>query len=333
MLNHKDLKKQFLLRGFEEKIWGPWNFVRAVRRVLSEQISENEKGGDITRLINYAYALPRLENEIIGENSQKLKTISGNLGLLSKEEKIKFIKSQKISKEYLDFLQTKVMPLADDLIGHFLFMLRQNYGVDDYDFKDLFLKYNINFSDSIENAYKKYIKRHQEHSRTASAGQFKGGLADASEITIKYHTATHLLLGALRQLLSPEIYQKGSNITSERLRFDFNYPEKLSTEQLKSIEDLVNEKISEKIPVEMMEMSKDEALKLAKVSFDPSKYGDKVKLYCIGGNPSTSLGLTAFSCELCGGPHVKNTGELGKFKIIKEEASSAGVRRIKAVLE
>ncbi len=167
------------------------------------------------------------------------------------------------------------------------------------------------------------FKKHQDLSRTASAGAFKGGLQGTSEMETKYHTATHLLLVALRQLFGSEIYQKGSNITAERLRFDFNYPEKLTAEQLKQAEDLVNEKIQEKIPVELTEMSKDEALKLAKVSFDPAKYGDTVKVYKI----------SDFSTELCGGPHVMNTSELGHFKITKEEASSAGVRRIKAILE
>lgn len=166
-------------------------------------------------------------------------------------------------------------------------------------------------------------KKHQELSRSASAGMFKGGLADASEITIKYHTATHLLLAALREVLGPETYQKGSNITAERMRFDFNYPQKLTAEQLKRIEDLVNEKIAASLPVEMTEMQKDEALKNVKVSFDPTKYGDIVKVYKI----------SDFSSELCGGPHVKNTSELGHFKVKKEEASSAGVRRIKAILE
>lgn len=171
--------------------------------------------------------------------------------------------------------------------------------------------------------FNKLFKEHQEKSRTASVGMFRGGLADQSEITVKYHTATHLLLAALRQFFGQEIYQKGSNITAERLRFDFNYPEKLTPEQLRQVEDLVNQKIQEKIPVEMTEMSKDEALKIAKVSFDPAKYGEMVKVYTIGD----------FSTELCGGPHVANTGDLGHFKITKEEASSAGVRRIKAVLE
>jgi len=167
------------------------------------------------------------------------------------------------------------------------------------------------------------FKKHQDLSRTASAGAFKGGLQGAGEMETKYHTATHLLLAALREILGPETYQKGSNITAERLRFDFNYPEKVSPEKLKEVEDLVNQKIQAGIPVEMTEMSKDEALKIAKVSFDPVKYGDIVKVYKIGD----------FSIELCGGPHVRNLSELGRFKIKKEEASSAGVRRIKAILE
>jgi len=175
----------------------------------------------------------------------------------------------------------------------------------------------------ISDKFSERLKKHQELSRTTSAGFFKGGLSDTSEITIKYHTATHLLLAALREILGKDIYQKGSNITAERLRFDFNYPEKVTPELLTKIEDLVNEKIQENIPVEMTEMSKNEALKIAKVSFDPAKYGDIVKVYKIGD----------FSIELCGGPHVKNTGELGHFKIIKEESSSVGVRRIKAIIE
>lgn len=171
--------------------------------------------------------------------------------------------------------------------------------------------------------FEEEFKKHQELSRTASAGAFKGGLQSAGETETKYHTATHLLLAALREILGPETYQKGSNITSERLRFDFNCPQKLTDEQIKKTEDLVNEKIKENIPVEMLEMAKSEALKIAKVSFDPSNYGDTVKVYKIG----------EFSIELCGGPHVKNTGELGHFKITKEEASSAGIRRLRAILE
>ncbi|MEW5907612.1 MAG: alanine--tRNA ligase [Patescibacteria group bacterium] len=171
--------------------------------------------------------------------------------------------------------------------------------------------------------FNEQLKAHQELSRTASAGMFKGGLADDSEQTTKYHTATHLLLAALRKILGEHVIQKGSNITEKRLRFDFNHPQKLTHEQIQTIEDLVNKKIEEKIPVQMTEMHKDEALKTTKISFDPSKYGEIVKVYQIGD----------FSIELCGGPHVKSTSELGHFKIIKEDASSAGVRRIRAVLE
>ncbi len=168
------------------------------------------------------------------------------------------------------------------------------------------------------------MKKHQEISKAGSEQKFKGGLAGTGEMETKYHTATHLLLAALRKILGGEIVQKGSNITTERMRFDFNWPEKVSADKLKLVEDLVNQKIGEKIPVEMLELPKEEAKKIVTtLSFDLSKYGDIVKVYKIGD----------FSAEFCGGPHVKNTAELGHFKIVKEEASSAGVRRIKAVLK
>lgn len=177
--------------------------------------------------------------------------------------------------------------------------------------------------DLDEKEFQEELRKHQEISRAGAEQKFGGGLADHSEKVVKYHTATHLLLAALREILGREIYQKGSNITAERLRFDFNYLEKLSEEQIKKVEGLVNKKIKEDIEVEMMELPKYEALKIAKVSFDPSKYGDIVKVYKIGD----------FSIELCGGPHVESTGLLGRFKIIKEESSGAGIRRIRAVLK
>jgi alanyl-tRNA synthetase len=174
---------------------------------------------------------------------------------------------------------------------------------------------------------KKFDEQMAEHQLISKAGseqKFKGGLAGTGEMETKYHTATHMLLAALRQVLKAEIVQKGSNITAERLRFDFNWDEKLTPEQIKAVEDLVNEKIQENIPVKLLELPKDEATKVVTtLSFDLSKYGDIVKVYKIGD----------FSAEFCGGPHVENTGVLGHFKITKEEASSAGVRRIKAILE
>jgi len=167
------------------------------------------------------------------------------------------------------------------------------------------------------------FKKHQELSRTASAGMFKGGLADASEETIKYHTAAHLMLAALRQVLGDQVSQKGSNITPERLRFDFSYNQKMAPEEIRQVEDLVNDKIKEDLPVKMEEMTLEEARTAGATGAFESKYGERVKVYSIDN----------FSKEICGGPHVKHTGEIGKFKIIKEESSSAGIRRIRAIVE
>ncbi len=175
--------------------------------------------------------------------------------------------------------------------------------------------------------FRSELEKHQEKSRTASAGMFKGGLADNKIETTRLHTAAHLLLAALRHELGDDIEQKGSNITEERLRFDFNYPEKLTDEQIKKIEDLVNLKIEESLPVTMQEMEIEEAKKSGATGSFHDRYGDTVKIFTIGAMEEP------FSREICGGPHVENTSELGHFKITKEESSSAGVRRIKAVLQ
>lgn len=170
--------------------------------------------------------------------------------------------------------------------------------------------------------FKERFKKHQELSRTASAGKFKGGLAGNSEIETKYHTATHLLNAALKVVVDKNVHQKGSNITDERMRFDFSCDHKLTDEEKKKTEDLVNEWIKEGLDVTVKEMSKSDAINSGAECMFIEKYPDIVTVYSIGN----------VSKELCGGPHVKNTSELGHFKIIKEEASSAGVRRIKAVL-
>ena len=175
--------------------------------------------------------------------------------------------------------------------------------------------------------FNKKMAEHQKLSQTASAGMFKGGLADAGEETKRLHTATHLLNSALRQILGNHVMQKGSNITAERLRFDFTHSGKMTDEEKKKVEEIVNQKIAEKLPVNFEEMQKEEAEKIALHSF-AEKYGEMVKVYSIGDNDSGY-----FSREFCGGPHVSNTSELGHFKILKEEAVSAGVRRIKAILE
>lgn len=170
-------------------------------------------------------------------------------------------------------------------------------------------------------------KEHQEKSRTAAKGMFKGGLTDTSEMSTKYHTASHLLLAALRKVLGEHVYQKGSNITPERLRFDFPNETKLTPEQVKEVEDLVNEQMEKKLDVTFEEIDKGEALKLVPFAAFTEKYGEKVKLYYIGPKENP------FSLEICNGPHVENIGDLGKFKISKQENVGAGVKRIKAILE
>ncbi|MFA5459808.1 MAG: alanine--tRNA ligase [Candidatus Paceibacterota bacterium] len=177
------------------------------------------------------------------------------------------------------------------------------------------------------NLFQEEIKKHQELSRTAAAGKFKGGLADTSEQTTKLHTACHLLLAALRKVLGNHVEQKGSNITAERLRFDFSHSEKLTNEQIKEIEEIVNKAIKNNLPITFEEMSLEDAKKQGASGVFESKYGEKVKVYTIGEKDNF------FSKEICGGPHVKSIGSLGYFKIIKQESSGAGIRRVKAILE
>lgn len=178
-----------------------------------------------------------------------------------------------------------------------------------------------NLTVDIEGFYQKF-KEHQEKSRMGSAQKFKGGLSGDSEMDIKYHTATHLLNAALKRVLGDHVHQKGSNITPERMRFDFSHDSKLTPEQKEAVENLVNEWIREAIPVTHFETTKQEAIDMHAEAQFIEKYGDTVTVYKIGD----------VSLEICGGPHVENTKELGHFKIKKEEASSAGVRRIKAIL-
>ncbi len=174
-----------------------------------------------------------------------------------------------------------------------------------------------------EKGFEEAFKEHREKSHAQAAGEFKGGLADTGVATTRLHTATHLLNAALKTVLSPDINQKGSNITPERLRFDFNFARPMTQEEIQAVEDLVNEKIKENIPVVYEEMPYDRARAEGIVGVFDNKYGDVVKTYSIG----------CFSREMCGGPHAANTGELGHFKIVKEQSSASGIRRIKAILE
>jgi alanyl-tRNA synthetase len=174
-----------------------------------------------------------------------------------------------------------------------------------------------------ENGFETEYQAHRQLSRQKAEGKFKGGLADQTEQTTRLHTATHLVHQALRLVLGPSVRQMGSNITAERLRFDFSYPDKLSDEQLRQVEDIVNEQIAKDLPVRFEIMPLQAALQSGALAFFGEKYGEQVKVYSIG----------SFSKEVCGGPHVSRTGELGRFRVVKQAAVGQGIRRIRGVLD
>ena len=229
-------------------------------------------------------------------------------------------KFNKTLNKGLKKLNEEMEKVKDSLPGEIVFRLYDTYGFPPEVTEEIAKEHNLKVD---MEAFNNLFKNHQEKSRQASTAKFKGGLKSTGEIETKYHTATHLLNQALKEVLGDHIHQKGSNITEERLRFDFSHPEKVSKEDLKKVEDIVNQKIKEDLPVTCRVMSKEEALTSGAEAMFIDKYGDEVKVYFIGN----------FSKEICGGPHVKSTGELGHFKIKKEESSSSGVRRIKAILE
>ena len=237
------------------------------------------------------------------------------------EEKDKFVKTlTKGEKEFEKEIEEIKKQGKEKVDGKIVFKLYDTYGFPPEVTEEL-AKENGMKIDKEE--FSKLFKEHQEKSRAGSEQKFKGGLASTGEMETKYHTATHLLNAALKQILGPHVHQKGSNITADRMRFDFSHPSKMTDEEKQKTEDLVNQWIKEAIPVEHMEMKKDEAIKMGAEAMFIEKYGDIVSVYKIGD----------VSLELCGGPHVTNTSELGHFKIKKEESSSSGVRRIKAILE
>ena len=237
------------------------------------------------------------------------------------EEKDKFVKTLAHGeKEFEKEMNRAKQSGKDKIEGNVVFKLYDTYGFPPEVTSEL-AKENGMTVDMKE--FDELFKAHQEKSRLGSEQKFKGGLAEQNDTTIAYHTATHLLNAALKVVLGPETHQRGSNITTERMRFDFNCDHKLTDEEKQKAEDLVNEWIKEALPVTVEEMSKEEAVKSGAECMFIEKYQDIVTVYSIGN----------VSKELCGGPHVKNTSEIGKFKIKKEEASSAGVRRIKAVIE
>ena len=256
---------------------------------------------------------------ILNQYDKYYSELKDNAEIVLKElaiEKTKFSRTlEKGLRKFAEFTKN-----GEDITGEVAFHLFDTYGFPLELTKELANEKNLHVD---EVGYELKFKEHQEKSRTASAGKFKGGLAGNSEVETKYHTATHLLNAALKAVVGPDVHQKGSNITDERMRFDFSCDHKLSDEEKNKAEELVNNWIKDGIDVKCEEMSKSDAIASGAECMFIEKYPDVVTVYSIGD----------ISKELCGGPHVKNTSELGEFKIIKEEASSSGVRRIKAVLK
>lgn len=242
------------------------------------------------------------------------------------------VREEKIFRQTLRKGIHEMKKLVSDgkINGEAIFKLYDTYGFPvELSVEEAFTQ-DITLTDHWREEFETKMKEQRERSQTAAKGVFKGGLGGSSDIHKKYHTATHLMYAALRKVLGDHVVQRGSNITEERLRFDFSHPEKMTKEQIKQVEDIVNQQIAKDLPVFWKEYPTDEALKLGALGAFGDKYGDTVKVYQAG------EGDDKFSFEICGGPHVEHTGQLAEggkvFKIKKEEASSAGVRRIKAVL-
>ena len=280
----------------------------------------------IRRAIRQGHILGIDNNNFTTEVAQAVVAMYGEVYPEVKDEKVSNILSQeeeKFRKTLARGLKQfeKLVANGKNITGLEAFDLYQTYGFPLEMTKELAEEKGLKVD---EEAFNKELKKHQERSRTASAGMFKGGLADTKEETRQLHTVAHLMLAGLRKVLGDHVHQRGSNINGERIRFDFSHPEKLTEEQKQAVENYVNEAIKSGTEVIMEEMTLEEAKRQGAEGAFESKYGDKVKVYTIGD----------YSKEICGGPHVKNTSEIkGVFRIKKEQSSSAGVRRIKAVLE
>lgn len=287
---------------------------RMVRHLRKLQINLNELGELIDLNID---TLKEMYPEL-HQNSNKIKSVII-------EEKDKFEKTlERGEREFNKIVNRMKNDGKDTISGQDLFTLYETYGFPPEVTQDLAREAGLKV-DTTE--FDKLFKEHQEKSRMGSEQKFKGGLAGTGEQEVRYHTATHLLNAALKVILGKDVHQKGSNITPERMRFDFSCDHKLTDDEKKKVEDLVNEWIAQGLDVKCEEMKKDDAIKSGAECMFIEKYPDIVTVYSIGNENGV------VSKELCGGPHVKNTSELGHFKIKKEEASSAGVRRIKAILE
>ena len=266
-------------------------------------------------------SLVKLAQVVISDYSDVYKELEKNKEFIYKELEIEGIKFGKTIKDGEKLFYKVIKRLDGNTIsGEDAFKLFDTFGFPLEMTEELARENGLNVDTK---GFEEKFKEHQEKSRTIDAGSFKGGLADSSYESTKYHTLAHLMLAALQTMYGPDIIQKGCNITSERIRFDFNLDHKMTDEEKAELTRIVNEKIKEGIPVTMKEMPYEEAKKEGAHGTFEDRYGSIVKVYTIGD----------FSKEICGGPHVNNTSELGTFKITKEESSSAGVRRIKGVLE
>lgn len=309
---------------------------RAIREALVIGIHEGLFERIVPRVISlYEDAYPELQNPAVimdvlrrEENAFRQTLVKGLKEFKGYFDKLPQEYNTKTGSE--DEKNAKMghwTPVPRVLTGELMFGLYDTYGFP----KELSLeeakRLNIPIEDKAEEQFEIEMQKQKDRSRTATAGQFKGGLADDSEVATRYHTATHLMYKALRNVLGEHVMQRGSNITSERMRFDFSHGEKMTPEQIKQVEDMVNDVIAKDLSLNCEEMGKDEAFDKGALGAFGEKYPDKVKVYTVGDNNDW------YSKEICGGPHVDHTGEIGKFKIIKEESSSAGVRRIKAVIE
>ncbi|MCK9360703.1 alanine--tRNA ligase [Patescibacteria group bacterium] len=290
-----------------------------VRRLLRRAIREGRRLGikdAFTHLIAEVY---------VGKYGSHYSELEQNLPKIideMKKEEEKFGKTLEKGMKELEKMLSK-----SSISGEDAFLLFSSYGFPLELTEEILKEKGMQVDREV---FAAEFKKHQDLSRTASAGVFKGGLADNSVETTRLHTATHLLHQALRSVLGDHVMQKGSNITAERLRFDFSHPQKMTPEEIKKVEDLVNEAIKKDYPVHCEQLPVDEAKKRGAIGLFEDKYaqmGDKINVYFVG---NEDKGF--FSKEICGGPHVEHTGELGSFKIQKEEAVSAGVRRIKATV-
>ena len=287
---------------------------RLIRRMIRHM---NKLQIDLNELSN----LIDLDIDVLKDMYPDLEKNKEQIRQVLLEEKDKFVKTLAHGEREFEKEVKKLKEQGKDKIeGKVVFRLYDTYGFPPEVTGDLAKENDMTID---MDGFKELFKEHQEKSRAGSEQKFKGGLASTGEMETKYHTATHLLNAALKQVLGSHVHQRGSNITSERLRFDFSHDAKMTDEEKKATEDLINKWIEEAIPVEHFEMKKDEAIAQGAEAMFIEKYGDIVSVYKIGD----------VSLELCGGPHVSNTSELGHFKIKKEESSSSGVRRIKAVLE